>query len=76
MNRVRQGDTGRLVGSERSLSLKENVPIEVVYAPPITAQQQDVFGEATEVFQSLDVRLYSEDYHRLAEEIRELVAAA
>lgn len=75
IGRLRQGEGGHLTGTERSLSLKSDVSIEVVFAPPITAQQQDVFGEASDVFKSLGANLYSEDYERLAADIRELVAS-
>jgi len=76
MGRLRQGEGARLIGSERSLALKEDVPIEVVFAPPLTRQQQEVFEEAADVFNSLDATLYSEDYERLAQDVRGLVAAA
>jgi hypothetical protein len=76
MERVRNGEGARLVGNERSLALKENVPIEVVFAPPLTPQQQEVFEEAKDVFNSLDANIYGQDYERLAEDVHKLVAAA
>lgn len=76
IGRLRAGENTRLVGSERSLSLNGDVPIEVVYAPAITPQQQDVWGEAADVFKSLGANLYSDDYGRLAEDVGELIAAA
>lgn len=76
MGRLRQGEGARLAGSDRQLSLKEDVSIEVVFAPPVTSRQQEVFEEASDVFKELDANLYSEDYGRLAEDIGELVGAA
>ncbi len=75
IGRLRQGEEGHLASPERSLSLKSDIPIEVVFAPPITAQQEDVFGEASDVFRSLDANLYSEDYEQLTEVICKLVGA-
>ena len=70
IGRLRQGEDSKLVGLDRSLSIKDDVAIEVVYAPPITQQQQDVFGEASDVFSGLGAKLYSENYAQLAEDVR------
>jgi hypothetical protein len=77
LERLRHGDRSRLEGEARSLYLSENVPIDVIFAVPTTRHQQDVFEEATEVFEALKVTTYNEnEAARLVSNVVNLLAAA
>lgn len=76
MARLRQGEGARVAGADRTLTLKEDVSIEVAVAPPVTSRQREVFEEASDVFKELDANLYINDYEGLANDIGELLGSA
>jgi Protein of unknown function (DUF3037) len=76
VRRLRDGDPCRLNATDRSLLLGDEVPIEVVLAAPITAHQQDVYEEASEIFAELDAKVYTdENATPVVEHITKLLAA-
>jgi hypothetical protein len=76
LERLRNGEKTSLTGN-RQLPLADKVPIGVLIAEPTTPQQQDVFDEATEVFQSLDATVYGQDdAARLVSNVSQLLGEA
>lgn len=70
---IRHG--GRTAG-ENPAEIPAGVPVEVVFAPPITTVQEDAFDEATRVFSDLGVAtVRQEDVARVAVEAREQLRA-
>lgn len=70
---IRHG--GRTAGEDPA-EIPAGVPVEVVFAPPITTVQEDAFDEATRVFSDLGVAtVRQEDVARVAVEAREQLRA-
>ena len=68
-------DGGRTAG-ENPAEIPVGVPVEVVFAPPITAVQEEAFEEATRVFGDLGVTtVRQEDVARVATEARQQLQA-
>jgi hypothetical protein len=58
LGRLRTGeDEARVVDAHRSSVIDRNVDLEVVIAPPETSAQQEVYGEAEQIFEQLDARM-------------------
>jgi hypothetical protein len=54
-------DHGGETTGDRPATIDPDVTVEVLYAPPRTREQIEVFGEAEEVFRDLDVRAVPRD---------------
>lgn len=69
LRRVRDGDEARVLnGNHKAAAVPENVSIDVVVAEPKTSEQEDVFGEALQVFSNLDASVRGlDDVHEVGE---------
>lgn len=60
LERLRRGENARVVDVNDQISkISKNVDLQVVVAPPVTAEQMDAFEEAQQVFSNLGAGVHS-----------------